>query len=234
MLRQIILDTETTGLDPTKGHRLTEIGCLEMVNRRLTGKKFHTYLNPEREVEPGAFEITGLSTEFLQDKPKFVEVAEDFIAFLKGENTELIIHNAPFDLGFLNCELALIKHPFGKVEEKLKIIDTLLMARKLHPGQKNNLDALCRRYNVDNTSRKYHGALLDAEILVEVYLKMTAGQDSLILTPEETLPEESLPSNIKLSKPLARPGLSLVVIRANEEELLLHEKRMAELQGNKA
>lgn len=175
-MRQIVLDTETTGLEPSAGHRIIEIGCIELINRRFTGKNLHIYLNPEREVDAGAFRVHGISNEFLQDKPLFADIAKQFIDFVDG--AELIIHNAPFDVGFLNAELARIKKSLI-LEDHCNILDTLAMARKQHPGQRNNLDALCKRYSVNNSNRKLHGALLDAEILAFVYLAMTGGQADL-------------------------------------------------------
>ncbi|MFW5926789.1 MAG: DNA polymerase III subunit epsilon [Wenzhouxiangella sp.] len=175
-MRQIVLDTETTGLEPEEGHRIIEIGCLEMIERRLTGRDFHVYINPERSVESGALEVHGITNEFLSDKPRFVDVADDFIEFIR--EGELIIHNASFDVGFLNAELARLKEP-TRVEEHAAILDTLALARELHPGQRVSLDALCKRYEVDNSGRDLHGALLDAELLAEVYLAMTGGQVDL-------------------------------------------------------
>lgn len=181
-MRQIILDTETTGLDANLGHRIIEVAAVEMINRRLTGNHFHHYLNPEREIDPGAQQVHGISLEFLQDKPFFRDIAQDFIEFISG--AELVIHNAPFDIGFLNSELKLVGlESVGKYSPN--VIDTLKMAKDLHPGQKNNLDALCRRYFVDNASRTLHGALLDTELLAEVYLAMTRGQNSLLIESAE-------------------------------------------------
>lgn len=181
-MRQIILDTETTGLDANLGHRIIEVAAVEMINRRLTGNHFHQYLNPQREIDPGAQQVHGISLEFLQDKPFFQDIAQDFIEFISG--AELVIHNAPFDLGFLNMELKLIGlEPVGKYSPG--VIDTLKMAKDLRPGQKNNLDALCRHYQVDNSSRTLHGALLDTELLAEVYLAMTRGQNSLMIESAE-------------------------------------------------
>lgn len=177
-MRQVILDTETTGLDANLGHRIIEVAAVEMINRRLTGNHFHQYLNPQREIDPGAQQVHGISLEFLQDKPFFRDIAQDFIEFISG--AELVIHNAPFDLGFLNSELKLIGlEPVVKYSPA--VIDTLKMAKDLRPGQKNNLDALCRHYQVDNSSRTLHGALLDTELLAEVYLAMTRGQNSLMI-----------------------------------------------------
>ena len=178
-MKQIVLDTETTGLEPKQGHRIIEIGCVELINRRETKRNFHQYLNPEREIEDGAYNVHGLSNEFLSDKPRFADIAQDFIDFIK--DSELIIHNAPFDVGFINSELKLMGKKWGQVEDYCKVFDTLLLAREKHPGQKNNLDALCKRYDVDNSNRDLHGALLDAEILLDVYLGMTGGQTDLSL-----------------------------------------------------
>ncbi|MFO7640752.1 MAG: DNA polymerase III subunit epsilon, partial [Candidatus Competibacteraceae bacterium] len=169
--RQVVLDTETTGLDPAQGHRVIEIGCIELVNRRLTQRRFHVYLQPDRAIDEGAVRIHGLTSEFLADQPRFADIAEEFLNFVQG--AELIIHNAPFDLGFLNHELRRCGRGQTLLEQICQVEDTLIMARQRHPGQRNNLDALCKRYNIDNTQRTLHGALLDAEILAEVYLTMT-------------------------------------------------------------
>jgi len=232
MTRQIVLDTETTGLEVARGHRITEIGCVELWHRQLTGRTYQTYLDPEREIDPGASEISGLTREFLKDKPKFVEQVEEFLAFIQDAD-ELIIHNAPFDINFLNHELKLLQHPIGDLATRLRIFDTLVLARQLHPGQKNNLDALCRRYGIDNTHRTYHGALLDAEILAKVYLKMTAGQTQLPLGEESTQQIGRLhPHHAQIKRV---PHLKLTVLRASEAECQLHEARMAELnKGHKA
>lgn len=225
-MRKVVLDTETTGLSPAKGHKLTEIGCLEIIDRKVTGNTFQTYLNPERDLDEGAMRITGLTREFLSDKPLFVDVADEFIKFIDG--AELIIHNAPFDLGFLNHELGLIKHPWGCIEDRLSVLDTLIMARKKHPGQKNNLDALCQRYNVDNEHREYHGALLDSEILAEVYLAMTAGQATLSLTSIE----ESTKSvdSLNLHTSFQKNKLDLFVQEASPDELIEHKKFVDKLE----
>ena len=182
-MRQIVLDTETTGLEVSQGHRIIEIGCIELVNRRVTGNHWHYYVNPDRAVDSGAFEVHGISGEFLQDKPRFSELAEEFHSYVVG--AELVIHNAPFDVGFLNNEFALLESPLAPLEENCGILDTLLLARQKHPGQKNNLDALCKRYGIDNSNRSLHGALLDARILADVYLAMTGGQTSLGLDAEQ-------------------------------------------------
>lgn len=175
-MRQIVLDTETTGLEPEEGHRIIEIGCLELIDRRLSGRRFHRYINPERSVESGALDVHGLSDEFLDDKPRFAEIAGEFIEFIRG--AELLIHNAPFDVGFLDSELERLDDS-PRIADLAQIVDTLTLARELHPGQRNSLDALCRRYEVDNSNRTLHGALLDSELLAEVYLLMTGGQVAL-------------------------------------------------------
>ena len=181
-MRQIVLDTETTGLEVSQGHRIIEIGCVELINRRVSGNHWHFYFNPEREVDSGAFEVHGISDEFLQDKPRFSEMADAFLEFVRG--AELVIHNAAFDVGFLDHELSLLDAPAAPLQEICGILDTLMLARQKHPGQKNNLDALCKRYDIDNSRRSLHGALLDARILADVYLAMTGGQTSLGLDVE--------------------------------------------------
>jgi len=181
-MRQVVLDTETTGLEPKQGHRIIEIGCVELSNRRKTNNHYQQYLNPEREIEDGAYDVHGISNEFLADKPVFADIAQEFIDFIRG--SELIIHNAPFDVGFINAELKRLGRQWGKVEDHCTVIDTLVMAREMHPGQKNSLDALCKRYEIDNSQRDLHGALLDAQILLDVYLVMTGGQTDLLLDEE--------------------------------------------------
>lgn len=222
-MRQIVLDTETTGLDPAQGHKVIEIGCVELVNRKLTGNHFHVYINPLREIEAAALEVHGITNTFLADKPLFADVAESFIEFASG--AELVIHNAPFDIGFLNHELAAMKKGYKAMAEYCSVLDTLVMARKKHPGQKNNLDALCKRYMVDNTQRELHGALLDAEILADVYLMMTGGQSSLSLGYEEN----SGQSNYQTLKKLSADRQPLKIIRASENELSAHEARLKEI-----
>ncbi len=217
--RQIILDTETTGLDPKLGHRIIEIAGVELVNRRLTGKHFHRYVNPGRDSDEGALQVHGLTTEFLSDKPKFAEVVDEFLGYVSG--AELIIHNAPFDVGFLDSELALVRR------KKLAtfcsgVIDTLRMAKELHPGKRNNLDSLCDRYQIDNSARTLHGALLDAELLAEVYLTMTRGQESLMIEVEAAHSDSGVSS-------FERSELKLIVVRANAEELATHESQLAEI-----
>jgi DNA polymerase-3 subunit epsilon len=218
MSRQIVLDTETTGLEPSQGHRIIEIGCVEMVNRRLTGNNYHQYIQPDREIDAGALEVHGISNEFLRDKPRFGDIVDDLLRYLRG--AELVIHNAPFDVGFLNHELKLGGADAAQIEDICTVTDTLQMARKLHPGQKNNLDALCKRYEVNNTHRELHGALLDAEILSEVYLRMTGGQERLALESESTT--DAVNGPVVSLIPADRGRLS--VIRATAEELDAHEQ----------
>lgn len=226
MTRQIILDTETTGLDPSRGHRLIEIGCLEVVNRRLTRNSFHYYLQPDRDIDPDAQRVHGISAEFLADKPRFNDVAMAFLDFVEG--AELVIHNAPFDLGFLNHELARLDLP--PVTDICTVLDTLPMARAKHPGQKNNLDALARRYGVDNRERTLHGALLDAEILADVYLAMTGGQVGLQLGQEDSNAGQER-DNAERIKRLAGDRAALPVIRATADELAAHAEQLRVLDG---
>jgi DNA polymerase-3 subunit epsilon len=218
-MRQIILDTETTGLDPKLGHRVIELAAVEMVDRRPTGNHFHRYINPERASDEGALQVHGLSEEFLRDKPKFREIAGEFLDFVGS--AELVIHNAPFDTGFIDRELGLADlKPIS--EYCPRIVDTLHMARELHPGKKNSLDALCERYQIDNSARTQHGALLDANLLAEVYLAMTRGQDSLIMDIEPT-PQAAAETRRAAGK------LELIVIPAGAEELAEHERQLAEI-----
>ncbi len=212
-MRQIVLDTETTGIDPKQGHRIIEIGCVELINRKLTGNTFHTYVNPMREIEAEAIEVHGITNEFLIGKPLFKDVAHEFIDFIKG--SELIIHNAPFDIGFMDHEFALMQAKLPKTHDICSVLDTLVMARRMRPGQKNNLDALCRFYNVDNTHRTYHGALLDSEILADVYLYMTGGQTSLSLnTSNDQGDHDGIESVIKL---ITKPKLKIIRATADDE-----------------
>ena len=215
-MRQIILDTETTGLEPKQGHRIIEIGCIELINRRKTERNFHQYLNPERDIEDGAFNIHGLSNEFLSDKSRFADIAQEFIDFIR--DGELIIHNAPFDVGFINAELKLLGKKWGKIEDYCTVFDTLVLAREKHPGQKNNLDALCKRYEVDNSQRDLHGALLDAQILLDVYLKMTGGQTDLTFHSVAT----SHGVKGKSEQYINNKHKKLVVIEPTENELAKH------------
>lgn len=222
MNRQVVLDTETTGLEHSEGHRIIEIGCVELVNRRPTGKTYHQYLQPDRLIDTGAIEVHGITNEFLADKPRFADVVEEFMDFIRG--AELIIHNAPFDVGFINAELARLEPAPGRLNEHCTVLDTLVMARKLHPGQKNNLDALCKRYEVDNSNRELHGALLDAEILADVYLAMTGGQTALTLEGNEEGAGGGPRAEAIRRLDLNRPRLK--VIYADVEECQAHEQRL--------
>jgi len=221
-MRQVVLDTETTGLEVVLQHRVIEIGCVELVNRRITGRVFHRYLNPERDIDAGAQEVHGITREQLRQEPKFVEIAADFVEFVQG--AELIIHNAPFDVAFLNAEMRRLPEPGPKVDELCRVLDTLSLARQMHPGQRNNLDALCKRYSVDNTHREYHGALLDASILAEVFLAMTGGQTAL------TLGAQSDSGHGAADRVLQSPRSErrrIAVVKANEAELAAHAHSLA-------
>ena len=220
-MRQIILDTETTGLETSDGHRIIEIGCVELVNRRLTGNHYHQYIQPDRNVPEDAIEIHGITNEFLVDKPLFAQVAKEFADFIKG--AELVIHNAPFDVGFINYEFGLLGPEWGKVQDNCSILDTLKMAREMHPGQRNTLDALCRRYDIDNSSRTLHGALLDSEILADVYLAMTGGQTLLSLDAEKNQASSGQTLE-RVTISADRPQLR--VISASAEELTAHTNYM--------
>ena len=219
-MRQIVLDTETTGLEPKQGHRIIEIGCVELNNRRKTNNHYQQYLNPEREIEDGAYDVHGISNEFLADKPVFADAAQEFIDFIRG--SELIIHNAPFDVGFINAELKRLGRQWGKVEDHCMVVDTLLMAREMHPGQKNSLDALCKRYEIDNSQRDLHGALLDAQILLDVYLAMTGGQTDLLLHDDQPGIRQNSGEGRKLDP--NRPKLR--VIEPSSEEQEAHYKKL--------
>ncbi|MEX1200298.1 MAG: DNA polymerase III subunit epsilon [Methylophaga sp.] len=223
--RQVVLDTETTGLSTADDHRIIEIGCVEIINRRLSGQNFHQYINPERDIDAGAMEVHGITPEFLADKPLFADIADEFLAFIDG--AELIIHNAPFDVGFLDHELGKIPGQKTSIKTISTVLDTLKMARDRHPGQKNNLDALCKRYDVDNTNRQLHGALLDAEILADVYLAMTGGQVSLSLAAEQAVPQERSPSDNTIT---AGSQKAIKVIKASTEELAAHDAMLEKLQ----
>lgn len=221
-MRQIVLDTETTGLEPEQGHRIIEIGCVELVDRRLTGNNFHQYLQPDREIDDAAVEVHGITTEFLADKPRFEDLVEDFVNYVSG--AELIIHNAPFDVGFLNHELKLLGGGWKELADYCSVTDTLAMARKMHPGQRNSLDALCKRYEIENSHRTLHGALLDAEILADVYLAMTGGQAALSLGGD--LSSETGGAGTSAIRRLDANRPSLLVVRATTEECERHEKRL--------
>jgi len=225
-MRQIVLDTETTGLEPEQGHRIIEIGCLELAHRRPTGRTFHYYLQPDREVEAGAMEVHGITNEFLADKPRFADVAQDFVEFVR--DAELIIHNAPFDVGFINAELARLGEAWGRVGDYCGVVDTLAMARSMHPGQRNSLDALCKRYSIDNTQRELHGALLDSQILADVYLAMTGGQAALSLDREG---EDAETLVRRTARAVRSDRAELPVVRATEQELGAHEAFLERLDG---
>lgn len=223
--RLIVLDTETTGLNPQEGHRIIEIGCVELVNRRLTGKRFHTYINPERIIDDGAIEVHGITNQFLEDKPSFADIVKDFIAFIQG--AELVIHNAPFDVGFINYEFSRLNNQTGTVTDYSKVFDTLAYARKKHPGQRNSLDALCKRYGIDNSHRDLHGALLDAEILADVFLLMTGGQSSLLDEVQGRAVGAAANSEVKY---LSADRPALKVIRCTEQELNAHQQRLEAIE----
>ena len=226
-MRQVVLDTETTGLEWSQDHRIIEIGCVELVNRRFTGRHFHRYINPEREIDAGAMEVHGISQEFLEDKPTFKVVADEFLEFVSG--AELIIHNAPFDVGFINYEFGRMDLGESLIEDNCSVIDTLLMARQLHPGQRNSLDALCRRYGVDNSQRTLHGALLDAEILADVYLLMTGGQTDLSLGGDQSVQETGESGDgihrLKSNRPQTK------IVYADKSELDLHHKKIMSIES---
>ena len=206
-MRQIVLDTETTGLETSQDHRIIEIGCVEMVNRKLTGRHYHQYINPQRKVDEGAMEVHGITDQFLEDKPVYAAISSDFLNFLDG--AELVIHNAPFDVGFINHELKKLSGKHSALASRCKIIDTLALARQKHPGQKNNLDALCKRYGVDNSQRDLHGALLDAEILADVYLLMTGGQVNLNINQQADTGSGEISTTASIRR---LPSLSLIHI----------------------
>jgi DNA polymerase-3 subunit epsilon len=220
MNRQVILDTETTGLDVSRNHKIIEIGCIEIIDRKYTGKKFHEYLNPKRQIDQGALSVHGITNEFLEDKPLFEDIKDSLLNFING--SELIIHNAPFDIGFLEHEYKKSRHKI-EIEKICKIFDSLIYARKLHPGQKNSLDALCKRYNVDNSSRDFHGALLDARILGDVYLAMTGGQTSFNLGNGKVA-EKKKNNTEKLSG-------EYIVQFASDDELREHNELISEIDS---
>ena len=220
-MRQVILDTETTGLNPRTGDRVIEIGCVELINRKLTGNNYHQYINPERDSDPGALAVHGLTTEFLSDKPKFADIAADFCAYIKG--AELIIHNAPFDIGFLEAELAKLAMP--RCDSLItNVIDTLVIAKQMHPGKRNSLDALCDRYGISNAHRQLHGALLDAELLADVYLSMSRGQNSLVMDEPEVVIQTQTTTQISTQE-----TVKIMVKAASEEELNAHQKTLESL-----
>ena len=230
-MRQVVLDTETTGLEVELQHRVIEIGCVELFNRRLTGRRFHRYLNPERDIDEGAQAVHGLSREQLSKEPTFAHIHAEFLEFVQG--AELVIHNAPFDVAFLDAEFGRLgaaavstegAEAPKKISDFCRVLDTLALARQMHPGQRNSLDALCKRYSVDNSHREYHGALLDARILAEVYLAMTGGQATFTLSEES----ETARSRARQAAPLRfSHGVRIVVVRASEQELAAHEHALA-------
>jgi DNA polymerase-3 subunit epsilon len=225
MMRQIVLDTETTGLSPAQGHRVIEIGCVELVNRRLTGREYHRFLNPERDIDEGAERVHGISRKDLEGEPLFADVAEEFLEFIRG--SELIIHNADFDIGFLEHELLHMKHPQPTISDHAMVLDTLALARAMHPGQLNILDALCKRYAVDATRRDVHGALIDAELLAGVYLGMTGGQTALLLDEDD----DSLAYlHAEVVVRPRRSDLNLVVILASADEQAAHEALLDKIE----
>lgn len=230
-LRQIVLDTETTGLEPSAGHRIIEIGCVELIDRRPTGNNFHRYLQPDREIDAGARDVHGLTNEFLADKPRFHDIVRALLDYLSG--AELVIHNADFDIGFLNHELGRLGTGLPPVTDSYTVLDTLTLARRLHPGQRNSLDALCKRYGIDNSRRDHHGALLDAEILADVYLAMTGGQTSLSLDGPQEMAEMGAVGEVQRLA-VTRPGLR--VVRPSAEEMENHEgflERIAKASGGR-
>ena len=246
-MRQIVLDTETTGLSTAQGHRVIEIGCVELVNRRLTGRDFHRFLNPDRDIDQGAEAIHGISRADLETEPRFPEIVDDFLAFIK--DAELIIHNASFDVGFLEHELKLMKHKKPKIEHHALVLDTLAMAREMHPGQRNSLDALCKRYAVDATKRDVHGALIDSELLANVYLAMTGGQTAMLLDDDvlghHADPDVGPRSRLTGGRPAAEsssagsaagrpPTIDLPVIKATAEESTAHDAMLEKIRKSGA
>jgi DNA polymerase-3 subunit epsilon len=235
-MRQIVLDTETTGLEISAGNRIIEIGCIELVSRRPTGKHFHRYLNPERDIGEGALAVHGITRARLEREPTFAVIAAEFLEFVAG--AELVIHNAPFDVGFLDAELARLPGDRSRIADRCRVLDTLALAREIHPGQRNSLDALCKRYGIDNSHREYHGALLDARILADVYLAMTGGQSALELgeSPRTARRDSQAERSDAPAARATRPAAALKVVAANEEELAAHEamlERIAKQRGGK-
>ena len=236
-MRQVVLDTETTGLSTSQGHRIIEIGCLEMVNRRLTGREFHRFLNPDRDIDEGAEAVHGISREQLETEPRFAEIVDEFIEFVK--DAELVIHNADFDVGFIEHELRLMKHARPRITDHCTVLDTLTLARQIHPGQRNSLDALCKRYAVDASKRDVHGALIDSELLARVYLAMTGGQSSLLLDEDEsdasTAPAAAAGAESGAAGPASRSaGYTLTVIEATPAETRAHEAMLEKIRKSGA
>jgi len=235
-MRQIVLDTETTGLSTAQGHRIIEIGCLELVNRRMTGREFHRFLNPDRDIDEGAEAVHGISRADLETAPRFHEVVDEFLEFVR--DAELVIHNAPFDIGFIEHELKLMEHPQPGIEDHATVLDTLALARELHPGQRNSLDALCKRYEVDASKRDVHGALIDSELLANVYLAMTGGQSSLLLDeePVDVMDRGHIGAAQIGASPDAAgaPNLNLVVIEASPDEMAAHDAMLEKIRKSGA
>ena len=235
-MRQVVLDTETTGLSTTQGHRIIEIGCIEMVNRRLTGREFHRFLNPDRDIDDGAVAVHGISREQLETEPRFPEIVDEFIEFVK--DAELVIHNADFDVGFIEHEMRLMKHAQPQITAHCTVLDTLSLAREIHPGQRNSLDALCKRYEVDASKRDVHGALIDSELLARVYLAMTGGQSSLLLDEDAEGNRNQSAGEHEMSRASARPqqagSYKLTVIEATPEELAEHEAMLGKIRKSGA
>jgi len=235
-MRQIVLDTETTGLSTAQGHRIIEIGCVELVNRRLTGREFHRFLNPDRDIDEGAEAVHGISRADLETAPRFHEVVDEFLEFVR--DTELVIHNAPFDVGFIEHELALMEHPKPGIEDHATVLDTLALARELHPGQRNSLDALCKRYEVDASKRDVHGALIDSELLANVYLAMTGGQSLLLLDEEPDAVidrgQGAQAHNGGTLSAASAANLDLVVIEASPEEAAAHDAMLEKIRKSGA
>ena len=228
-MRQIVLDTETTGLSTAQGHRIIEIGCLELVNRRLTGREYHRFLNPERDIDEGAERVHGISRADLEGQPLFADIADEFLEFLR--DSELVIHNAEFDVGFIEHELRLMQHAKPTIADHAMVLDTLALARKLHPGQRNSLDALCKRYSVDATKRDVHGALIDSELLAMVYLAMTGGQTAMSLDADAADMARVFEESANQTRD---DDLNLVVISANKDEITAHEAVLDKMQKNGA
>ena len=227
-MRQIVLDTETTGLETSQDHRIIEIGCVELVNRKLTGKHYHQYINPQRKVDEGAMQVHGITDEFLEDKPLFENIIGEFLAFVG--DAELVIHNAPFDVGFIDHELSKLPKQPKSITDLCSVVDTLALARNKHPGQRNNLDALCKRYAVDNSQRDLHGALLDAEILADVYLIMTGGQVNLNINDQPSADDGAVSTSSGIRRlPADRPALK--VIKASDAELASHNKKLEAIKS---
>ena len=236
-MRQVVLDTETTGLSTAQGHRIIEIGCLELVNRRLTGREFHRFLNPDRDIDEGAERVHGISRADLETEPRFPEIVDDFLAFIK--DAELIIHNATFDVGFLDNELKLIKHKRAKISDHATVLDTLTLAREMHPGQRNSLDALCKRYEVDATKRDVHGALIDSELLANVYLAMTGGQTAMLLSDDADDayldPDVAGHHAEDVSTGTTKAAVSdLVIIAASPQESTAHDAMLEKIRKSGA